>query len=85
MYSYVMPGLSHFDENGTSAFTSQSSNKSRYKHQSQVETKMMVKIGAIFMSFSNPTCHFRDTADFTVCSVCTLGKVRCSSEMASRI
>ena len=33
---------------------------------------MMVKIGVIFMSFSNPTCHFRDTADFTVCTVCTL-------------
>ena len=29
----------------------------------------MVKIGVIFMSFSNPTCHFRDTADFTVCTV----------------
>ena len=29
------------------------------------ETKMTVKIGAIFMSFSNPTCHLRDTADFT--------------------
>ena len=34
--------------------------------------KMMVKIGVIFMSFSNPTCHFRDTADFTVCTICTL-------------
>ena len=33
------------------------------------ETKMMVKIDVIFMSFSNPTCHFRDTADFTVCTV----------------
>ena len=29
----------------------------------------MVKIGVIFMSFSNPTDHFRDTADFTVCTV----------------
>ena len=29
------------------------------------EINMMVKIGVIFMSFSNPTCHFRDTADFT--------------------
>ena len=29
------------------------------------ELKVMVKIGVIFMSFSNPTCHFRDTADFT--------------------
>ena len=26
---------------------------------------MMVKISVIFMSFSNPTCHFRDTAEFT--------------------
>ena len=26
---------------------------------------MMVKTGDIFMPFSNPTCHFRDTADFT--------------------
>ena len=26
---------------------------------------MMVKIGVIFMSFSNPTCHSRDTADFS--------------------
>ena len=26
---------------------------------------MMVKICVIFMPFSNPTCHFRDTADFT--------------------
>ena len=49
------------------------------------ETKMMVKIGAIFMSFSNPTCHFKDTADFTLCTVCTLYKVSCISEMASRI
>ena len=24
------------------------------------EIKIMVKIGVIFMSFSNPTCHFRD-------------------------
>ena len=29
------------------------------------EIKMMVKIGVIFMPSSNPTCHFRDTADFT--------------------
>jgi hypothetical protein len=29
------------------------------------ELKMMVKIGVIFMPFSNPTCHFRGTADFT--------------------
>ena len=49
------------------------------------ELKMMVKVGVIFMSFSNPTCHFRDTADFTVCTVCTLCKVCCISEMASRI
>ena len=49
------------------------------------ETKMMVKICVIFMSFSNPTCHFRCTADFTVCTVCTLCKVSCISEMASRI
>ena len=26
---------------------------------------MMVKIGVIFMPFSNSTCCFRDTADFT--------------------
>ena len=26
---------------------------------------MMVKIGVILMLFSNPTCHFKDTADFT--------------------
>ena len=25
----------------------------------------MVKIGVIFMSFSNPMCHFSATADFT--------------------
>ena len=25
----------------------------------------MAKIGVIFMPFSNPICHFRDTADFT--------------------
>ena len=49
------------------------------------EIKMMVKIGVNFMPFSNPTCHFRATADFTVCTVCTLGKVSCSSEMASWI
>ena len=36
---------------------------------------MMVKIGVMFMSFLNPTGHFRDTADFTVCTVCTLCKV----------
>ena len=24
------------------------------------------------MPFSNPTCYFRYTADFTVCTVCTL-------------
>ena len=35
------------------------------------ELKVMVKIGVIFMSFSNPTCHFSYTADFTVCTVCT--------------
>ena len=29
------------------------------------ELKFMVKIGVIFMSFLNPTCHFRDTADIT--------------------
>ena len=45
----------------------------------------MVKTGVNFMSFSNPTCHFRDTADFTICTVCTLCKVSCISEMASRI
>ena len=46
------------------------------------ELKMMVKIGVIFMPFSNPTYHFRGTADFTDC---TVGKVSCTSEMASRI
>ena len=30
------------------------------------ELKIMIKIGVIFMPFSNPTCHFRDTADFTL-------------------
>jgi hypothetical protein len=30
-----------------------------------------VKIGVIFMPFSIPACHFRDTADFTVCTLCT--------------
>ena len=31
----------------------------------------MVKIlGVIFMLFSNPTCHFRGTADFTDCTDC---------------
>ena len=49
------------------------------------ELIIIVKIGVNFMSFSNPTCHFRDTADFTVCTVCTLGKVSCSSEMTSWI
>ena len=49
------------------------------------ELKMMVKIGVIFMPFSNPTCHFRATADFTVCTVCTWWKVSCSSEMAHMI
>ena len=48
------------------------------------ELNMMVKIGVIFMPFSNPTCHFRATADFTVCTVCTWCKVSCSSEMYSR-
>ena len=47
--------------------------------------KMMVKIGVIFMPFSNPTYHFRGTADFTDCTDCTAGKVSCTSEMASRI
>ena len=28
----------------------------------------MVKIGVIFMPFSIPAYHFRDTADFTVCT-----------------
>ena len=34
----------------------------------------MVKIGVNFMTFSNPTCHCTATADFPVCTVCTLGK-----------
>ena len=42
---------------------------------------MMVKIGVIFMPFSNPTCHFRDTADFT-CLKTYHGKISCISEMA---
>ena len=25
----------------------------------------MVKMGVIFMPFPNPTCHFRDKADFS--------------------
>ena len=33
---------------------------------------MMVKIGVIFMPFSNPTCHFRGTADFTRSTVSTV-------------
>ena len=49
------------------------------------ELKVMVKIGVIFMSFSNPTDHFRDTADFTLSTYSTYGKVSCISEMASRI
>ena len=31
---------------------------------------MMVKMSVSFMSFSNPTCYFRATADSTVCTVC---------------
>ena len=27
--------------------------------------QMIVKIGIIFMPFSNPTCHFKGTADYT--------------------
>ena len=49
------------------------------------ELNMLVKIGVILMPFSNPTCHFRATADFTVCTVCTWCKVSCSSEMAHMI
>ena len=49
------------------------------------EMKMMVKIGVIFMPFSNPTDHFRDTADYTLSTYGTYGKVSCISEMASRI
>ena len=45
----------------------------------------MVKIGVIFMPFSNPTCHFRDTAGFTSSTYSTYSKVNCVSEMASRI
>ena len=30
-----------------------------------LRSKIMVKIGVIFMPFSNPTCHFKDAADFT--------------------
>ena len=41
----------------------------------------MVKIGVIFMSFSNPTGHFRDTADFTLSTYSTYGKVSCISEI----
>ena len=36
------------------------------------ELKVMVGIGVIFMSLSNPTCHFRDTADFTLSTYGTL-------------
>ena len=45
---------------------------------------MMVKIGVIFMSFSNPTCHFRDTADFTICTVCTLCNRTCYRQSFSK-
>ena len=44
----------------------------------------MVKIGVIFMPFSNPMCHFRDTADFTRLKTYH-GKVSCISERARRI
>ena len=40
------------------------------------ELNMLVKIGVIFMPFSNPTCHFRATADFTVCTVCWNSTIR---------
>jgi hypothetical protein len=45
----------------------------------------MVKLGVVLMSFSYPTCHFRDKADFTSSTYSTYGKVSCISEMASRI
>ena len=36
----------------------------------------MVKIGVIFMPFSNPTCHIRGTADFTSRKVHTVHTVK---------
>ena len=44
---------------------------------------MMVKIGVIIMPFLNSTGHFRATADCTVCTVCTLGKVSCKLNIFS--
>ena len=46
---------------------------------------MMVKIGVIFMPFSNPTYHFRGTADFTHSTVSTVSKVSCTSEIVGMI
>ena len=40
------------------------------------ELIMMVKTGVNFMSFSNLTCHFRDTADFTVYTSGAAGAAR---------
>ena len=40
----------------------------------------MVKIDVIFMSFSNPMCRFRNTADFAHLKTYH-GKVSCISEM----
>ena len=42
---------------------------------------MMVKNDDIFMPFSNPTCHFRNTANFPVGSL-QVGKLAGTSEMA---
>ena len=43
-----------------------------------LKLKMMVKIGVISISFSNPTFHFRDTADFT--SLKTVGGIQKGNE-----
>ena len=54
-------------------------------NRKQLDQDNLSKGIVIFMPFSNPTCHFRATADFTVCTVCTWCKVSCSSEMAHMI
>ena len=59
--------------------------KKKFRSDPKIFEKMMVKRGVVFMSFSYPTDHFRDRPDFTVCTVCTLYKVRSISEMVSRI
>ena len=48
------------------------------------EIKMMVKIGVIFMPFSNPTCHLPSTANLPLVSL-KAGKLTHISEIACRI